>query len=272
MSLVHLNFESKYLRGNTDVNIILPDLPKGVDPEAFYCGGKKYPVLWLFHGGMGDYSDWVRKTNIEVYAAEHDLIVVMPSALNSSYCNWPHFGGGYNHHDYVIHELMPMVYAWFPASRNREDNFMAGLSMGGQATWKFAVNYPDRFAACAMLSAPTFDYAAKYAEEKSAGRVTGQTDLVEMYGGVEAFNKTRENARGVVKALVDAGRTSELPRLFASAGENDVHVDEFRETVDFFRNLGIPVEYKEVPGFAHEWRFWDLAIQDALKFFGFGGE
>lgn len=271
MSLLHFNFYSKYLRGNTDVNIILPDLPHQEDPENFYKQGKKYPVLWLLHGGMGDYSDWLRKSMIELYATENELIVVMPSGLNSSYCNWLHFGGSYNSHDYIIHELMPLVYGWFPASEKREDNFMAGLSMGGQGTWKFAVNYPEKFAACAMLSAPAFDYGAKYAEEKAAGRSTGHTDLVDMYGGVEEFNKTRENTRGVVSALVQSGKADMLPRLYASGGTEDSHIDEFRDTVKFFRSLGIPVEYKETPNYAHEWRFWDISIQEALTFFGFGG-
>lgn len=269
MSLAHFNFPSKYLRGNTDVNIILPDLPNGANPEEFYASDKKYPVLWLLHGGMGDYSDWIRKSNIELYATENNLIVVMPSALNSGYCNWPEFGGGYLYHDYVIHELMPLIYAWFPASKKREDNFMAGLSMGGQGTWKFAVNYPEKFAACAMLSAPTFDYPAKCAEELAAGHRSSHVQLVEMYGGAKEFVKTRENARGVVKALVEAGKADTLPRLFASSGGEDVHRHEFVDTVAYFRSLGIPVEYKETPGYGHEWRFWELSIQDALTFFGF---
>lgn len=43
MSLAHFNFYSKYLRGNTDIYVILPDLPNGADPEAFYSGEKNIP-------------------------------------------------------------------------------------------------------------------------------------------------------------------------------------------------------------------------------------
>lgn len=147
---------------------------------------------------------------------------------------------------------------WFPMDR-----------MGGQGTWKFAVNYPEKFAACAMLSAPAFDYGAKVAEELAAGQKSGRVDLVNMYGGVEEFNKTRENARGVVKALVDAGKADTLPRLYAAWGTEDVHLHEFIETVEYFRSLGIEVEHKETAGYAHEWRYWGMAIQDSLAFFGF---
>ena len=112
MALMHLNFNSACLSGSTDVNIILPDLPRGVDPKEFYTGDKKYPVLWLLHGTFGDYTDWVRKTNIELYAAEKDLIVVMPSAHNTDYANWNGFGTGYRMFDYLTEELMPLVCAW----------------------------------------------------------------------------------------------------------------------------------------------------------------
>ena len=84
MALVNLNFESQYLMVNHEVTVILPDKPREQSPADFYGSGKKYPVLWLLHGTFGDHSDWVRKTNIEMYATERNLVVVMPSALNSS--------------------------------------------------------------------------------------------------------------------------------------------------------------------------------------------
>ena len=66
-----------------------------------------------------------------------------PSAMNSNYSNWPDTMMGYNMYDYFTKELMPLIYGWFPVSDKREDNFIAGLSMGGRGTIKFAVNYPE---------------------------------------------------------------------------------------------------------------------------------
>ena len=269
MSLIHYNFFSKFLRGNTDVNIVLPDLPQNADPGTFYASGKKYPVLWLLHGGQGDYSDWVRKTNIERYAVENDLIVVMPSALNSSYSDWTHFGGGYLAHEYIMQELMPMVYAWFPVSQRREDSFMAGLSMGGNGTWKFAMNYPEKFAACAMLSAPVPNFRARYEAESESGKTSHISDLVEAYGGLDTLLSSKENTRGVAESLAQRGEIGKLPRLFAAVGEDDHAFQGVLGGVEYFRSLGIPVELKTVPGYAHEWRFWEQAIRDSLVFFGF---
>lgn len=78
MSLTTLDFESQYLHMNTKIGIILPNLPHGADPKTFYAAGEKYRVLWLLHGTYGDYSDWIRKSKIELYACKHNLIVVMP--------------------------------------------------------------------------------------------------------------------------------------------------------------------------------------------------
>ena len=158
MSLLTYNFESEYLNINHQITVVLPDKKRGVDPTAFYRSGKKYKVLWLLHGTYGDNTDWIRKTNIEMYAAEKDLVVVCPSALNSNYSNWPEAMMGYNMYDYFVKELMPLIYGWFPVSDKREDNFIAGLSMGGRGTIKFAVNFPELFGAAAVLSAVPVDF------------------------------------------------------------------------------------------------------------------
>ena len=84
MAHLVMNFESSYLHGNTEISVILPDKPREVSPKEFYGSEKAYPVLWLFHGSFGDHTDWVRRSNIETYACENDLIVVMPSALNTN--------------------------------------------------------------------------------------------------------------------------------------------------------------------------------------------
>lgn len=156
MALLTFNFESQYLNNNHEISVILPDKPREVEPAAFYGSGKKYKVLWLLHGTFGDHSDWIRKSNIELYACEKDLIVVMPSGLNANYANWERFSIGYNMYDYFLKELMPLIYGWFPASDKREDNFIAGLSMGGTGTLVYALNHPERFAAAAVLSCCPF--------------------------------------------------------------------------------------------------------------------
>ncbi len=269
MSLMHINFESQYLANNHEVAVILPDKPRAMTPETFYRSGKKYRVLWLLHGTYGDQTDWVRKSNIELYAEEKNLVVVMPPALNSNYSNWNDTMMGFRMYDYLTEELMPMVYGWLPVSDRREDNFIAGLSMGGRGTIKYAVNHPERFAAAAVLSAAPVDM-----EDMREGHPNFLLDTanprmrntLRNAGGLDAFKASNENVWAMIDRLAPKGT---LPRLMFACGEDDAMIYEnFRKFRKHCEEIGLEAHWFTRPGYAHEWRFWDLAIQEALTFFG----
>lgn len=261
MSLVHMNFESQYLGNNYEFSIILPDKPRRVHPKDFYGSGRKYKVLWLLHGTFGDHTDWLRKSNIELYACERDLIVVMPSAMNSNYSNWPNFGMGYAMFDFLTEELMPLVYNWFPASDKREDNFIAGLSMGGGGAIKYAVNHPDKFAAAAILSS-----CPRNLREIDLETAPQRTKVSIMNaGGLDAYINSYENSWDKLPHLIAKGN---LPRLYFACGTEDFLYDDFKKFRRYAEEIGLDAKFEEIPGYRHEWRFWDLTIQHALSFFG----
>lgn len=273
MSLLTYTFESQYLNGNTQVSVILPDKPRGISPEAFYRSGKRYKVLWLLHGTCGDNSDWIRRTNIELYAAEKNLAVVMPSALNSNYSNWEDTMLGYHMYDYLTEELMPLIYGWFPVSDRREDNFIAGLSMGGRGTIKYAVNHPQRFAAAAVLSAAPVDLSRmRRGDPNLLLDLDNPRTVTTMKnaGGFDAFVHSNENVWAI---LDEKARTGELPRLMFACGEEDtVLYGLFLDFQRHAREIGLDAHWYSLPSYRHEWRFWDLGIQEALRFFGLDEE
>ncbi|MDN4480561.1 alpha/beta hydrolase [Demequina muriae] len=268
MALFSLNFESRFLRSNTSVNVIVPDLPRDREPSEFYANEQGLPVLWLLHGTFGDHSDWVRKTNIERYAAERSLVVVMPAALNSNYSNWSKAMMGFDMYDFLTEELMPMVYNWLPVSEAREDNFIAGLSMGGRGAIKFAVNQPDRFAAAAILSAAPMDFSLlteDYLNDPSDLFAVRLRGMVDNAGGLDAFRASEENVWRVIDERVTTG---DLPRLLFATGTDDDFV--YPNLVAFrshAEEIGLEAEYWTPEGLGHEWALWDMAIQRALDFF-----
>ena len=263
MALVRFNFESQYLNNNHEISIILPDKPRELTPAEFYGSGKKYKVLWLLHGTYGDHTDWIRKSNIELYACEKDLIVVMPSGMNANYANWEHFSIGYNMYDYQTEELMPLIYNWFPASDKREDNFIAGLSMGGRGTCVYAFNHPEKFAAAAILSSCPRDVMFDMQNKTSMwARTQGSIDN---RGGLEEYLASYENTWRI---LDEKAHTGQLPRLYFAIGKNDFLYGAFQHFREHAEQIGLDAEFEEIEGFKHEWRFWDLTIQHALTFFG----
>ncbi len=269
MSLLTYNYESEYLGGNHQISVILPDKPRQITPADFYRNGEKYKVLWLLHGTFGDNTDWVRRTNIELYASQRNLVVVMPAALNSNYSNWNEFMMGYRMYDYLTAELMPLIYGWLPVSDRREDNFIAGLSMGGRGTIKYAVNFPERFAAAAVLSAAPQDFHQMRPGNEDMMLDTENFRLkrsLNNAGGLEAFIASNENVWDIIDQKAGTGT---LPRLMFACGEDDSLIyGNLMLFKEHCQEIGLEAQWFTLPGYKHEWSFWDLAIQEALKFFG----
>ncbi len=274
MALVNLNFESQYLGNAHNVTIILPDKPRDDDAKDYYTKGKKYKVLWLLHGSFDDGSGFLRRTMIEVYAREKDLIVVMPSAMNSNYTNWDSFGTGFKMGDYLTEELMPLVHNWFPASSKPEDNFISGDSMGGRGALKYILEYPDKFAAAAVLSASPRDPEEmdwNSNDTKSMFSVANPRfqNTLKNVGGKEAYLKSYENTWGRLMEMHEAGN---LPKLMFACADKDFGYDAHLKFKKVCHEKGIDAHFFELPNLGHEWRFWDKALVEALKFFGINEE
>ena len=259
MTLLHINYMSRCLMGNTDVNIILPNCGAN-EPEEFYKSGKKYKVIWLLHGTFGDYTDWIRMTNIERYACDKNIAVVMPSSLNSMYVNWHTFAMGYNAYDNLLKELMPLVYGWFPISDKREDNFIAGLSMGGRGACVYAFNHPELFSKLYSMSAVPEDLSQVDTSSPFYPRVK---NLIDNFGGMEGYLASELNLWRLVKE-----KKEELPELYFSCGTKDpIAYQNYLKFQEYAKTLELPVTFKTVEGYSHEWAFWDMCIQDAIEHF-----
>ena len=282
MALINLDFESHYLGFNTNVNIIMPDQPRTSTPEEFYGSNAKYKVLWLLHGTFGGHSDWIRKSNIELYACEHDLIVVMPSAGNSDYEEWDNFKLGYDAEKMIIKELMPLVHHWLPASDKPEDNFIAGLSMGGHGALRLTCLYPEKFGGCASLS-----FCPRNEDPKELKKLFGlsRKELKEledvMHSKLRAYNRMHrydtfeeywESSSNNYGLLIKALEEGRLPPLFFSCGTEDpLMAEPYEDLKAYFKKKGYSAVFTEGPG-SHEWRVWERDIQKALAFFGIAGE
>lgn len=139
MARIQMNYPGV---GNASMDIFIPEYTRvekeaGITEEDFY--GKKFPVLWLLHGEGENCSDWFRCTLLEEYAGQAGIAVVCPSIENSFGVN---VKKGDPWENFITGNLRMAVYSMFPFSDKREDNFIAGISMGGYAAMRLSLRYP----------------------------------------------------------------------------------------------------------------------------------
>ena len=146
MILNEVKFFSEVLGFFISMHVLLP---RRTLADAKNKRAPKYRTLYLLHGYSDDHTAWQRWTSIERYVEGLDLAVVMPAVHLSYYTDMTH-GGRY--WQFISEEVPAVVRDMFSLSSNREDNFVAGLSMGGYGAFKLALTHPERFAAAASLS------------------------------------------------------------------------------------------------------------------------
>lgn len=146
--LRELTFTTPALAAPTHVRVLLP-----ADYRAEPT--RRYPVLYLLHGGFGSYVDWTTAGDAEAITAGQPLIVVMPDGGRGGwYSDWTNFGRGGppEWETYHIDQLIPWIDAHYRTVANRCGRAIAGLSMGGFGAMSYAARHPDDFSAVASFS------------------------------------------------------------------------------------------------------------------------
>jgi putative tributyrin esterase len=225
-------------------------------------GRRAYPVLWLLHGAGDDQTGWFRNTPIERLAGRRGLAVVAPGAGLSLYEDMAHGQRFFTHIADELPELLPRL---LPLSRAREDNFIAGLSMGGMGALKIAIHRPERYAAVGCLSAGYTNYRFHEPEPGSFR----EKRYFWAYGAegpgpseAELLRRCEDIAKGA------AAGSARAPRIYHACGTEDSLIRNARLTRDFFEALpGNPFSYayREYPG-RHNWEFWGERLPEMLDF------
>ena len=243
------------------MTVILPEQTGSQISMQGAAGAGRHPTLYLLHGLTDDHTIWQRRTSIERYVAPLGLAVVMPAVHRSYYTD---MARGYRYFTFVSEELPAIARSFFPLSHEREDNFVAGLSMGGYGAFKMALSRPERFAAAASLSG-ALDRARSVARlkedsEERRERQNGFGDLSELEGSENDLFFLAERMAEI---------RGQAPRLFQWCGTEDFLYEDNIRFRDHARKLGLDLTYEEGPG-DHDWRYWDETIRRVTDWFAMG--
>lgn len=246
MALMHADFFSRTLGMCMSMNVILPEDTQGT-----------FSTLYLLHGMGDDHTAWLRRTNIERYAADKNLAMVMPDAHLAWYTDTVY---GLDYLTFAGEELPRICRGFFRGmSDRREDTFVAGLSMGGYGAWKTALTYPETFSHAASLSGG-LDMPLRMANRKTVGTQAPDAYWSGIFGDL---NKIENSPHDLYWLAQNCKKAGVLPRLFQCCGTEDELMVLNTGIRDKMRALGADLTWEQSPG-DHTWEYWDGMIRHVL--------
>lgn len=249
MALIQVNYLSRALFRTVPLNVILPVDKFDADTNQYLQkDDRAYKTLYLLHGLLGNYTDWVSRTRIQEWAEEKDLAVVMPSGDNAFYFKSRTPWNDYE--TFIGEELVAVTRRMFPLSDNREDTFIAGLSMGGYGALRNGIVYSDTFGYVAGLSS-----AIHLFEDLSPEADIG------LFDDLEKASKTDLNPKVAVEEMLKAKRN--VPKFYLACGRKDDLMKVNTQFRDFLRANGALVTWDEDDS-GHDWDFWNSQIRKVL--------
>ena len=249
MALIQVNYVSNALQRTVPLQVILP--VDKLTPDGRLPAPKKFKTLYLLHGFLGNYTDWVSGTRIQRWAEERDLAVVMPSGDNAFYVDSPNPVNRYG--QFIGQELVEVTRRMFPLSTKREDTFIGGLSMGGYGALRNGLKYHKTFGSVISLSGAVDILSVPHDEEDTAFAQA-------LFGPLDEAIASDKNPRVLIQQL--KGK-KQLPRIYLCCGTEDRLLFQSQNIRPLLEDAGFDVTYVEGPG-NHNWDFWDTYIKKVI--------
>lgn len=256
--LEQLSFRTPALAGVTQVRVLLP---------AGYAAHPRrgYPVLYLLHGALDNFTSWTVKGEAEQITARYPLIVVMPEGgRTGDYTNWFNDGAGGQPEweTYHIDQLIPWIDGHLRTLPVRAERAIAGLSMGGLGAMGYAARHPDLFAAAASFSGavdtnnpldiavtPNAIFGPRPIEEVR-WRAHNPWDLA---GNLRGLTLTVRTGNGLPGGPFGGGDPVELAVHMMSVSFHDR-----------LMKLGIPSIWDDYGPGGHDWPYWQRDLRETL--------
>jgi putative tributyrin esterase len=247
MAVLDISISSRILHPSNEIKVILPQSGRNGPNHP------PYRTVWWLHGGNGDCNQLLGNTSLVRYAERYNLAMVLGSIYNSFGMDMQH---GDHYATFLEKEFMPAVRRVLPClSRRREDNFGAGVSMGGFAVFRWAMNNPDAFcrvgAFAGALAMPVIFH--RFVE----GTQPGGVDFFNAFGSEERLTGNENDILHMLRK--NRANGTDVPKLFMLCGTEDFGWD----LNDWMRaelvKAGADLTFRAVPG-THSYDCWDPHI------------
>jgi enterochelin esterase-like enzyme len=234
-------------------------------PPDYETSNRSYPVLYLLHGAGDDQTGWVQFGEVLNIAdkainsgAATPMVIIMPDANTGRLGYVNDIKGEWLYEDFFFQEFMPFVEKTYRIKADKRYRAVAGLSMGGEGTFVYALHHPELFAAACPLSAAT---GPRSVEELKNYRLwpvgenisaADQEVYFNKYSVLSLIEKMPDSQKNAVRWYIDCGDDD-----FLYEGNSLVHIA--------MRKKEIPHEFRMRDG-GHTWTYWRASLPVVLEF------
>lgn len=257
-------------------------------PEGYYESDARYPVLYLLHGYMQNYTVWGRNLAAAFYARNlNDLIVVLPDAGNSWFVNYASSDEGQtnNWEDHIVIDVIAQVDKRYRTESRREGRAIAGLSMGGFGAYSMGLRHSELFVSIGSTSGALghartaaaairagVDRSHRPADPQRQARIDEADAFISKIIDVPGFSTQDERTpKGVDFTTAEQAEAydpftiiyqvprSQMPHIYMDSGTEDGLVQEAREMAQLLMLNNVPFDYMQNHG-SHNSEYWRRSI------------
>jgi S-formylglutathione hydrolase FrmB len=237
-------------------------LPPGYAQDA----GRRYPVLYYFHG-LGDNEQMFVRSGgfdlIEELWDRHELddcIIISPAGYASFFMN--SHDGSFRYDDFFLREFMPLVEHRYRIEARRETRGIGGISMGGYGALRMAFLHPQLFGSVSAHSAALMERlpAVSLGNSPQSGRLRLLGDV---FGSPpDRLFWDRNNPLKIAATAQLAGM-----RIYFDCGSaDDYGFEAGAQALDrVLSSRRIGHEFHLYPG-GHNWSYFAGHLPDSLRF------
>lgn len=199
-------------------------------PPGYNKDNKRYPVLYLQHGGGENETGWSSQghanlimDNLIAEGKAKPFIIVMDngtwtpptqsapvSQADSAKGNWPPKGWADVFAKTLLEDIIPMIDSNYRTLADQSHRAMAGLSMGGMQTRVITLANPDVFAYVGMFSGGSISLE----DVKTSPAFKEKTKLLFVSYGSRELDNRREGLGGDPKVNTENLKTSGMNTHF----------------------------------------------------------
>ena len=222
------------------------------------------PTLYLLHGMTGSQASWYAMESLWKLADQYSLAIVLPNGENSFYADSPLTGAAYG--TFVSQELVDFTRNTFPLSREREQTFIGGLSMGGFGAIVNGRRNPETFGYITAFSSALIKQLILRSDEEEGLDYFTRIQYQNMFGleNIQDFEGSGWDYEALARHLAASGK--EKPKIYMDCGTEDASLYKANlEFKDLLLKLNYRVTWDSRPGF-HDNAFWNNSLKKAADF------